>query len=318
MKSVSRLISEAAVIDVAVLITGETGTGKELVARAIHHLGHRRHQPFVKVSCDAVAPEVLERDLFGHEAPAFPEAPTAQSGKLDAAKHGTIFLDEIGDLPPALQAKLLHVLEDGQFSRVGAWSTVSAEVRVLASTNRDLEPSIAAGVFRKDLFYRLSAIRIDVPPLRQRPEDIPGLAELFVRRYCALFERPSFTVPPAAMQRLTRHSFPGNVRELENLVKRMILLRDLDLAPLPPADPAGRQRAEGRNQIARPPLRSLHAISRKAAQTAEQRAIRAALEVTRWNRRRAARLLNISYRALLYKIKVAGLNGLGPKTPDLS
>jgi two-component system, NtrC family, response regulator AtoC len=316
MKDVRNTITGAARIEVTVLITGETGTGKELVARAIHYLSSRRNGPFVKVNCAAVARDLLESELFGHERGAFTGAHQLKIGKFETANRGTIFLDEIADLHPAVQAKLLHVLEDGQFSRVGGRSNMKVDVRIVAATNKDLDASVAAGGFREDLFYRLNAIRIVVPPLRKRAEEIPLLANYFVQRYSRLFQREDFTLPPETMQRLKQHSFPGNVRELENMIKRMIVLRDPDLTRVPlvgEAASGGDQRPTKRATTA---TGSLRAISRKAAQAAERSAILKALEETHWNRLRAAKLLNISYRSLLYKIKEAGLDGKR-KAPDL-
>jgi two-component system, NtrC family, response regulator AtoC len=317
MRDVRDTITGAAVIDVTVLITGETGTGKELVARAVHYLGGRRHGPLVKVNCAAVARELLESELFGHERGAFTSAHQLKIGKFETANHGTIFLDEVGDLHPAVQAKLLHILEDGQFSRVGGRSNIEVDVRVVAATNQDLEASVAAGRFREDLFYRLNVIRIIVPPLRQRAEEIPVLANYFVDRYARLFGREGFMLPLETMERLKQHSFPGNVRELENMIKRMVVLNDLDLTRVPLVGVTASdndQRPARRTVIA---AGSLRAISRKAAQAAEQSAILKALEETQWNRLRAAKLLNISYRSLLYKIKEAGLDGKR-KAADLS
>ncbi|HTY76936.1 MAG TPA: sigma-54 dependent transcriptional regulator [Candidatus Bathyarchaeia archaeon] len=312
MADVRDTIAEAALIDVTVLITGETGTGKELVARAIHHLGPRGRAPFVKVNCAAVPRELLESELFGHERGAFTGAHQLKIGKFEAADQGTIFLDEVGDLHPALQAKLLHVLEDGQFSRVGGRSNRKVDVRIVAATNHDLEAPVAAGSFREDLFYRLNVIRIVVPPLRERPEEIPLLANHFVQRYSKAFQREGFTLPPETMQRLKRYGFPGNVRELENLIKRLIVLGDLNLPHSPVARGMPRSSA---SRAARPTdtgANSLKVISRKAAQAAEQTAILKALEQTHWNRLRAAKLLGISYRSLLYKIKGAGLDATQP------
>jgi len=317
MKDVRDIIAEAALVDVTILITGETGTGKALVARAIHYLGARRRGPFVKVNCAAVARELLESELFGHERGAFTGAHQLKIGKFEAANHGTIFLDEIGDLHPALQAKLLHVLEDGQFSRVGARSNIKVDVRVVAATNQDLDAEVAAGAFREDLFYRLNVIRIEVPPLRMRPDEIPVLANHFVERYSRLFQREGFTLPPETMQRLKRHNFPGNVRELENTIKRMIVLRDPDLTRSPFVGVPGSGADLRAARRAKMTAGSLKAISRKAAQAAEQTAILKALEETQWNRLRAAKLLNISYRSLLYKIKGAGLDGKR-KAPGLA
>src|SRR5207245_471894 len=226
MREVRDIINEAADVDVTVLITGETGTGKEVVAHAIHHLSTRRGNPFVKVNCAAVPRELLESELFGHERGAFTGAHKLKIGKFEAAHHGMIFLDEIGDLHPALQAKLLHVLQDGDFSRVGGKSTLKVDVRVAAATNQDLERAVAEGRFREDLFYRLNVIRIVVPPLRERTEEIPALIDYFVQMYSKLFRREGFSISPTVMERLLRHRYPGNIRELENLIKRMIVLRD--------------------------------------------------------------------------------------------
>ena len=315
MQEVREVIAEAGRVDVTVLVTGETGTGKELVARAVHYLGARRAGPFVKVNCAAVARDLLESELFGHERGAFTGAHELKIGKFEAADHGTIFLDEIGELHPALQAKLLHVLEDGQFPRVGARANIKVDVRIVAASNQDLERAVAAGEFREDLFYRLNVIRIVVPPLRKRREEIPLLAKYFVERYSRLFQREEFTLPPETSQRLMRHSFPGNVRELENTIKRMIVLRDPELtrSPLLGVTPTGEEQRGAKG--ARGAAGSLKAVSRKAAQAAERDAILKALETTRWHRLRAAKLLNISYRSLLYKIKDAGL-GSKRSTPD--
>lgn len=310
MKDIRDTITEAALIDVTVLITGETGTGKELVARAIHYLGSRRNGPFVKVNCTSVTRELLESELFGHKYGALTEA-HLKIGKFETANDGTIFLDEIGGLDPALQAKLLHVLEDGLFSRVDGRSNMRVAARVVAATNQNLETSVAAGGFREDLFYRLNVIRIVMPPLRKRTEEIPPLANYFVKRYSKLFQQEGFTLPPETMRWLKQHSFPGNVRELENMIKRIIVLRGLDLTQgslVGETASGGSQRPAKQAQVV---AGSLRAISKKAAQAAEQSAILNALEETRWNRVRAAKLLNISYRSLLYKIREAGLDGRG-------
>ena len=309
MKDVRDTITEAALIDVTVLVTGETGTGKEIVARAIHYLSGRRSAPFVKVNCAAVARELLESELFGHEPGAFVGAHQLKIGKIEAANGGTLFLDEIGDLDPALQAKLPSLLEDGQFCRVGGRSNIKVDVRIVAATNQDLESAVATGGFREDLFYRLNVIRIDVPPLRRRPEDIPLLANYFIRRYSRLFEREGFTLPAETIRRLMQHGFPGNVRELENMIKRMVVLRQPDLTGILPVAAIAGGDDESRAKRTRTAAGSLRAISRGAAQAAEQSAILKALEQTHWNRLLAAKLLNISYRSLLYKIKGAGLDG---------
>jgi two-component system response regulator AtoC len=308
MQEVREIIEQAARVDVTVLICGETGTGKDVVARAIHDASVRQSGPYVKVNCAAVPRELLESELFGHERGAFTGAHQLKIGKFESADRGTIFLDEIGDLHPALQGKLLHVLQDGQFSRVGGRSTVKVDVRVLAATNQDLEQAVAAGRFREDLYYRLNVIQVMVPPLRERPEEIPVLAEYFMQRYSQLFRRESLRLPPETVQRLLQHRFPGNVRELENMIKRMIVLGDplLRRSPLPGG--AAPVEDNGAGRAGKAATLSLKDISRKAAQVAEREAILQALEQTQWNRVRAAKLLEISYRALLYKIKDNGLD----------
>jgi two-component system response regulator AtoC len=308
MSEVREIIEQAARVDVTVLIEGETGTGKDVVARAVHDASVRQSGPFVKVNCAAVPRELLESELFGHERGAFTGAHQLKIGKFEAADRGTIFLDEIGDLHPALQGKLLHVLQDGQFSRVGGRSTVKVDVRVLAATNQDLEQAVAAGRFREDLYYRLNVIQIMVPPLRERPEEIAVLAEYFMQRYSQLFRRESLRLPPETVQRLLHHRFPGNVRELENMIKRMIVLADPLLRHSPLSGGAAPSEENGAPRSAKAATLSLKDISRKAALVAEREAILQALEQTQWNRVRAAKLLEISYRALLYKIKDSGLD----------
>src|SRR2546422_604362 len=306
MLEARQILREAARVDVTVLVTGETGTGKELVARAIHHFSSRRAGPFVKVNCAAMPRELLESELFGYERGAFTGAHKLKIGKFEAAHRGTIFLDEIGDLHPALQAKLLHVLQDGEFSRIGAKAPWSVDVRVLAATTQDRGGGVEEGRSREDLYSRLNVVNVFVPPLRERAAEIPILANYFVERYAKLYRRDGFAIAPTVMERLTRHPFPGNVRELENLVKRMIVLDDpfLTRVPLPDAV-AGGERLSSSSPP--PPEPSLKEIGRRASRAAEREAITRMLERTSWNRVRAARALRISYRALLYKIKEAGL-----------
>jgi two-component system response regulator AtoC len=307
MREVGEIVRRAAGVDVTVLICGETGTGKDLVARTIHHLSSRRGKPFVKVNCAAMPRDLLESELFGHERGAFTGAHRQKIGKFEAADGGTIFLDEIGDLHPALQAKLLHVLQDGEFSRVGGKSTLKVDVRVIAATNQDLDRAVATGRFREDLYYRINVIQIVVPPLRERTEEIPFLINYFIERHSRLFGREGFVVPPDVMEALVKHTYPGNVREVENLVKRMIVLGDPAFASSAlnqrKVDPAalGARKASAL-------MPSLKDVARQAARSAEREAIAKVLEDTRWNRVKAAKLLRISYRALLYKIKDVGLD----------
>jgi two-component system response regulator AtoC len=304
MREIRHMIEQAARVDVTVLIQGETGTGKEVVARAIHHLSTRRQHPFVKVNCAAVPTELLESELFGHERGAFTGAHQLKVGTFEAANRGTVFLDEIGDLYPPLQAKLLHVLQDGAFSRVGGRATIRTDVRILAATNQDLERAVAAGRFREDLYYRLNVIQIDVPPLRERTEEILPLVDYFVRRYARIFNREGFTLAPSALDRLLTHRYRGNVRELENLIQRSIVLNDpLLLRVSLPESSASAPVAAAPPPAAASDTASLKDIARQAARAAEREAIGRVLAETGWNRMRAAKLLRISYRALLYKLK---------------
>jgi two-component system response regulator AtoC len=308
MRALWEVVEQTTGADVTVLIGGETGTGKDLVARAIHQLSARQARPFVKVNCAAVPRELLESELFGHERGAFTGAHRTRIGTFEAANGGTVFFDEIGDLHPALQAKLLHVLQDGAFSRVGGRTTLKADVRVLAATNKDLERAVAEGRFRDDLYYRLNVIQIWVPPLRERAEEIPLLIDYFVRRYAALYNRSGFRPSPAALQRLLHHRYPGNVRELENIVKRMIVLNDPEMVRTSFVNTPVDAPVEEAPRAPTPEALSLKDIARVAARAAEREAIERVLKQTSWNRVRAAKILRISYRALLYKIKDAGLS----------
>jgi two-component system response regulator AtoC len=308
MREACEIIQQAARVDVTVLVCGETGTGKDLVVRAIHHLSSRQGRPFVKVNCAAVPRELLESELFGHERGAFTGAHQLKIGKFEHANHGTIFLDEVGDLHPALQAKLLHVLQDGEFSRVGGKCSIKVDLRIIAATNQELDKAVKAGRFRDDLYYRLNVIQIVVPPLRERTEEIPLLIKYFAERYAKEFRREGFSIPPSVMERLVRHSFPGNIRELENIVKRMIVLDDPFTQWVLPSRGRPEQSEDGPLVPGRPEPPPLREIGKEAARVAEREAIAKALKQTGWNRAKAAKILKISYRALLYKIKDAGLD----------
>src|SRR5215471_14935642 len=224
MKAIKEMIDQVADTDATVLVWGESGVGKELVARAIHDCSPRRERPFVKVNCAALPLELLESELFGYERGAFTGAHKRKPGKFELADGGTIFLDEIGEMPLPLQAKLLHVLQDREFARLGSGRDIRVDVRVVASTNKDLEKAVAQGLFREDLYYRLNVVNILVPPLRERPEEIPILAQHFWDKYSRQYNRQRLQLSRELIQRFQAHPWPGNVRELENLVKRIVVL----------------------------------------------------------------------------------------------
>ena len=302
------MLERALDLPTTILVVGESGTGKDHLARALHDASSRRDRPFVRVEAANLSDDLFESELFGHERGAFTGAHQRKPGRFELADGGTIFLDEIGELHPALQAKLLHVLQDGEFSRVGGRHNIRVDVRVICATNRDLAREVAASRFREDLFYRLNVINVFVPPLRERREEIPALVEYFVHRYSRLFNFPEREVGPEALQAFMQHPWPGNIRELENFIKRMIVLQDFALprtlmAPSVAAAPA----AAAPEPFAATKGLSLKEISRRAVLEAEREVICRALEQCRWNRVKTAKMLKISYRALLYKIKDMGL-----------
>ena len=338
MREVSELIKRVADTDVTVLVRGESGTGKELVARAIHAESPRHDRAFVKVNCAALPSELLESELFGFERGAFTGAIQHKPGKFEFANHGTMFLDEISEMQPPLQSKLLQVLQDGEFARLGSREDVRVDVRVVAATNRNLEQAVADGQLREDLFFRLNVVCIALPPLRQRRDEIPALTELFLRQYAEHYNRPTIPLAADTLRLFNEHDWPGNVRELENLVKRMVILgtdepirKELANAiagrtrqsgpipalqvpaapaspPLPAAPPVTHANGSEVEAAVRPLTGSLKDIARQAAREAEREMIFRTLQQTRWNRREAAQLLGISYKALLYKIKEAELD----------
>ena len=299
MTAVFDLARKAARFSTTVLILGESGTGKELVARGIHSEGERAAKPLVPVNCGGIPEHLLESELFGYKKGAFTGADRDRKGLFQEADGGSIFLDEIGELPLALQVKLLRVLQENEIRPVGDSRHTRVDVRVIAATAKDLFEAVARGSFREDLYYRLNVLTITLPPLRERPEDIPHLCRHFIERFNAKMGKRVEGIAPAAMQVLLEHSWPGNVRELENALERAVLLAEgalLGVEHLPPALPACRQGRSG------PAV--LEGLSLKAAQRAvESKLIREALEKTRGNRSRAARLLEISHPSLLSKIK---------------
>jgi DNA-binding NtrC family response regulator len=285
-------------VDLPVLILGESGTGKEVVAQYIHKLSPRGSRSFLKVNCAAMPADLLESELFGYEQGAFTGAVKSKPGKFEICNGGTILLDEIGEMPPTLQAKLLHVLQDGTFSRLGSRSTTKVDVRVIAATNIDMKEAIAERRFREDLFYRLNGFTLSLPPLRERRDEIPLLLEHFMHRLAEKYEREPLTISAQLMHSCLNHSWPGNLRELENFVKRYIVLADEQMM-LQEFLPTTRAEAAP----AATDSTGLKGMVRSMKDDAEAIAITRALEVTRWNRKQAASELKISYKALLYKIR---------------
>jgi len=333
MEEVKNTIEQVADTTATVLIRGESGTGKEVVARMVYAQSGRFDKPFVKVNCAAIPHELLESELFGYEPGAFTGANRQKLGKFDLANSGTLFLDEVSEMPPALQAKLLHVLQDGGFSRLGGKRDISVDVRVLAATNKLLERAVQDGTFREDLFYRLNVITIHIPPLRERREEIPVFLDYFLRKYSEFYGKQPAPFGDSAISCMMEYSWPGNIRELENLVKRYVIvgneaqiIRELSVhKPIVSVMPAGSpteakdvrsdadrssttggaipiNSAKGSGVDAEAP--SLLEIGRRAALSAEREAIERVLTQTRWNRRQAAKILKISYKALLNKLKV--------------
>ena len=229
MRGIAQVIEQVADSDVTVLIRGESGVGKELVSRAIHQRSTRRNRPFVKVNCAALPAELLESELFGHERGAFTGAATTRIGKFEQADTGTLMLDEIGEMKPALQAKLLHVLQDAEFTKLGSNKRINVDVRVVAATNRDLEAMLVSGDFREDLYYRLKVIELTVPALRERRDEIPTLTDFFVARYSRKYNRPARPISEELRQLFATYDWPGNIRELENMIKRVVILQDEQL-----------------------------------------------------------------------------------------
>ena len=308
MKEVQRIIDQVADTDISILIQGESGTGKELVAREICTRSGRCDKPFVKVNCAAIPSELLESELFGFEKGSFTGAISRKPGKFEFANHGTIFLDEISEMHPTLQAKLLHVLQDHEFSRLGGDEDVSVDVRVITATNRQIEKELQNGTFREDLYYRINVVSIHLPPLRERKEDISELSDYFLRKYSSTFDKKYQPLSKSTLNALVAYDWPGNIRELENLIKKVVVFENEEYA-LQSLDPAPKVpgASELVDQTGNNGRVSLKKIGKLAAREAEKQLIMQTLLETRWNRKKAADLLEISYKALLYKIKEAGL-----------
>jgi two-component system, NtrC family, response regulator AtoC len=302
IKEVARQVADT---DAPVLMLGESGVGKEVLARFVHGQSRRARQAFVKVNCAALPQDLLESELFGYEKGAFSGAVREKPGMFELADKGSILLDEIGEMTPSLQAKLLHVLQDGEYTRLGGRHRLHVDARVLASTNIELEEAVRSGRFRQDLYFRLNVIRIDVPPLRERRDDIPMLCAHFLRTYSARYNRSLRELPRELRDGFQRYDWPGNVRELENAVRRFVILPDVDAALSYLAAGGGRTETRTEKAAARAPREdlSLRKAGAQAAEEAERQLLRRALTETRWNRKEAASMLQISYKALLNKLK---------------
>jgi len=309
MQQVFRRIEKLAGTEATVLLTGESGTGKELVARALHRLSRRAHGPFVALNCAAVPETLAEAEFFGAERGAYTGSDRTRAGKLEAARGGTFFLDEIGELPLPLQPKLLRALQERRFTRVGGTVELETDARLIAASNRDLGAEVAAGRFREDLYYRLNVVAVEMPPLRARREDVPMLVEHLRERFDRRHGSRTAPFPPAMLRALVEHSWPGNVRELANAVERLVLLaedgrariEDLPAEVRGPVDGAGRGRG-ARFQL--PP-------GGVSFEELERDVLAQALEHAAGNRARAARLLNLPYKAFLYRLEKHGLSGEG-------
>ncbi|HDH06484.1 MAG TPA: sigma-54-dependent Fis family transcriptional regulator [Nitrospirae bacterium] len=302
MLEVAENIRKVAPAKTTVLILGESGTGKELFARAIHDLSPRKDHPFVPINCAAIPGELLESELFGHEKGAFTGAGERKLGKLELADRGTVFLDEIGELDIALQAKLLRTLQEGEIDRVGGTKCIKVDIRILAASNRNLEAAVADNAFREDLYYRLSVFPIMIPPLRQRKDDIPALVEHFISKYSAEMNITHKDIAPDAIEILKNYSWKGNVRELENVIERALILcdgnvitkKDFRLASAGyPGGTSWEPALDG----------TLDEVAKAALKVAESRRIKRALEDTHGNKTKAAEILKVSYKTLLTKIK---------------
>jgi two-component system response regulator PilR (NtrC family) len=313
MQRVFEMVRKIAPARTSVLLIGESGTGKELAARALHELSGRSENAFVAVNCGAIPEALIESELFGHVKGAFTGANTDKVGLFEAAHSGTIFLDEIGELPVSMQVKLLRVLQERKVKRVGGVAEKEVDVRVVAATNRDLETEVEKGTFRQDLFYRLNVIQLPLPPLRERREDVSLLVDHFIRKFSAEHGRTIAGIDPDAMSALMSHSFPGNVRELENLIERAVTLAPADRISVDSLPTLGTlsTTGAGANLGPAPSLPDEGIDLEKVVEEFERGIIIKALERTRGNRTEAARLLKVTFRSLRYRLSKLGITGGG-------
>ncbi len=313
MRELFELVRQVAPTRANILITGESGTGKELVARSIHALSDRQDQPFVTINCGAIPENLLESELFGHVKGSFTGAISHKEGLFEAADGGTLFLDEIGEMPLSLQVKVLRAIQDRTFKRVGGTSDIQVDMRILCATNRVLSEEVRRGSFREDLFYRLNVIEVQLPRLRERPEDIPELVRLFVERYASELSRPVQEVDPEVLTVLERYAFPGNVRELENLVERAVTLARSERITIDcmPATVLAPPQAAGR-----PGLPTDGADLNELLADYERGLLDAALERTGGVKKRAAALLRVSFRSVRYRLEKLGLDNAEDGDPE--
>ena len=304
MQLLWRRIEKVASANIPVLIQGESGTGKELLAKLIHYRSPWASGPLVKVNCPSIPGTLMESELFGYEKGAFTGAYGFKPGRVEQANGGSLFLDEIGDLELDLQAKLLQVLQDGKFCRIGGQEDTRVELRLICATNRPLEEEVEKGRFRQDLFYRINVVNLKPPPLRERPEDIPILVRYFLNSYNEAYNGKAQPLSAQVLQAMQRHSWPGNIRELENLIRRYVIMGTEDAIT---SELVVRKLHSHVPDIPADGKISLKQVTRDVVQQVEREVIQKVLQNHNWNRKRAARALGISYRALLYKIRDAGL-----------
>jgi len=312
IREISQQIQRIAATDSTALLLGESGTGKELFARAIHHLSNRREQPFVALNCAAIPEGLVENELFGHERGAFTGAGARKVGKMDLAHHGTLFLDEIGELPLSIQAKLLRVLEERHFERVGGTQLIEVDVRIVVATNRDLQKLMQEKLFREDLYFRISAVPITIPALRDRGNDVWLLADYFLDKFSREFAKPGLELSSDAKQRLLEYRWPGNVRELQNTLERAVILADglsirANGLQLPSSKPDAESVPKGMLPEKFSWEGSLEQVTQRAAGHVERVLLESTLRDCQWNKTRAAERLGVSPKTLLAKIRAAGL-----------
>jgi len=304
MQLVRRIVERAASSFLPVLLCGESGVGKEIMAREIHRRSPWSKGPFVKVSCPAIPGTLIESELFGYEKGSFTGAWNTKPGRVEQAARGTLFMDEIGEIDPSLQAKLLQVLQDGQFTRIGAQQDTQADARIICATNRSLEIEIQAGRFRQDLYYRINVIQIQLPPLRERTEDIPAFIDYYIQEFSRRYNVPPRPISRELLQMLSKHEWPGNIRQLENCISRFIILGSEESLFNEMA--ARKTRVALNGKISEDGSIPLKRIAKQAVREMERNVIFQALQANHWNRKKTAQALKISYRSLLSKIQGAG------------